>query len=144
MIPVRRLLNVTFVGEHLLTGLPEYRNGGLFVDNGVLKLKANDVRRGIDNFARLPEEQRKESPYVIPYFDTHDDVIVEWRALTVSLLDDMFEQVKRKLSEEFGKDITLAQMLEAGSWKAGREVARVVRPQSGGPPIGVFSDGTVF
>ena len=144
MIPIRRLLNVSLVGEELLTGLPEYRNGGLFVDNEVLKLKAVDVHRGITNFSAMSPEQRAKAPYIVPYFNTDDDVIVEWRALTVGLLDKLYEGVKARLKAEYGKEISLAQMLEAGSWKSGREVAKFVRPQTGEPPIGVFSDGTLF
>jgi hypothetical protein len=40
--------------------------------------------------------------------------------------------------------LTLAQILEAGTWKAGRELAEVSRPNTKEPPIGLFaSDGTV-
>ena len=41
--------------------------------------------------------------------------------------------------------LTLAQVLEAGTWKAGRELAEVSRPNTKEPPIGLLaSDGTVF
>ncbi|HVL72926.1 MAG TPA: DUF1688 family protein, partial [Beijerinckiaceae bacterium] len=50
-----------------LTGLPEYRNGGLFLDTGVIRLKdPRDAERAHEVGARL---------------------VVEWRALTVALLD---------------------------------------------------------
>jgi len=40
--------------------------------------------------------------------------------------------------------LTLAQILEAGTWKAGRELAEVSRPNTKEPPIGLLaSDGTV-
>ena len=41
--------------------------------------------------------------------------------------------------------LTLAQILEAGTWKAGRELAEVSRPNTKEPPIGLLaSDGTVL
>jgi hypothetical protein len=51
-----------------MTGLPEYRNGGLFVDMGVLVPK--------DPAAVLPPAAHKPD----------SEMIVEWRALTVVLL----------------------------------------------------------
>ena len=40
--------------------------------------------------------------------------------------------------------LILAQILEAGTWKAGRELAEVSRPNTKEPPIGLLaSDGTV-
>lgn len=40
--------------------------------------------------------------------------------------------------------LSLAQVLEAGTWKAGRELAEVSRPNTKEPPIGLLgSDGTV-
>lgn len=40
--------------------------------------------------------------------------------------------------------LTLAQILESATWKGGREIARQKRPETGGPPIEIESDGTVF
>jgi hypothetical protein len=40
--------------------------------------------------------------------------------------------------------MSLAQVLEACTWKGGREIARTRRPAMGGPPIEIESDGTVF
>jgi hypothetical protein len=40
--------------------------------------------------------------------------------------------------------LTLAQVLEAATWKGGREIAKMKRPETGGPPIEIESDGTVF
>jgi hypothetical protein len=37
----------------------------------------------------------------------------------------------------------LASVLEGGTWAAGREIARRIRPD-GGPPLSIVSDGTVF
>ncbi|TMQ19734.1 MAG: DUF1688 family protein [Deltaproteobacteria bacterium] len=105
-----------------LTGLPEYRNGGLFVDLGVLVPRRDDIRTTV------------HAP--------GDEVIVEWRALTVALLDRVAEAVRRRLGKT-PAELPLARVLEGGTWAAGRAVARELRPD-GGPPIQIRSDGTVF
>ena len=48
---------------------------------------------------------------------------------------------KLGLSKE---QLTLAQILESATWKGGREIAKRKRPATGGPPIDIESDGTVF
>lgn len=105
-----------------LTGLPEYRNGGLLLDSGVLAL-------------RDPALARQTLPVDHP-------AIVEWRALTVALLDRLAEAVRDRLGLEAAA-LPLACVLEGGSWAAGRRIAREKRP-GGGPPLTVASDGTVF
>jgi hypothetical protein len=40
--------------------------------------------------------------------------------------------------------LTLAQVLEGATWKGGREIAKLKRPETAGPPIEIESDGTVF
>ena len=40
--------------------------------------------------------------------------------------------------------LTLAQILEGATWKGGREIAKKRRPETGGPPIEIESDATVF
>ena len=71
-----------------------------------------------------------------------DEVIVEWRALTVALLDRVAERVRDKLGKTPAQ-LPLANILEGGTWAAGRAVARRLR-DGGGPPIRIASDGTVF
>lgn len=105
-----------------LTGLAEYRNGGLFVDAGVL------VLRDPDHAARAHEVGSR--------------LVVEWRALTVALLDKLAVLVRERLGlDEIS--FPLAKLLEGGTWAAGRAIARE-RRADGGPPIRVISDGTVF
>jgi hypothetical protein len=119
--PIARAgLTVTQPGA--LTGLPEYRNGGLLVDLGVLVPKHRDVRGSV------------HSP--------GDEVIVEWRALTVALLDRVAESVRDRLGKS-PAELPLANILEGGTWAAGRAVAARMR-EGGGPPILIRSDGTVF
>ncbi len=105
-----------------LTGLPEYRNGGLFVDAGALRPKQR----------ALLEET----------FAVGDEAIVEWRALTVALLDRIAQHVRVHLGLDAVR-LPLVKVLEAGTWFAGRRLAADRRP-GGGPPITVASDGTVF
>jgi len=105
-----------------LTGLAEYRNGGLFVDTGVLVLKD-------------PEDVARAHPVDGP-------LVVGWRSLTVALLDRLAPMVRERLGVS-AEAFPLARVLEGGSWAAGRRIACEKRPD-GGPPIAVVSDGTVF
>jgi Protein of unknown function (DUF1688) len=105
-----------------LTGLAEYRNGGLFVDTGVLQL-------------RDPADAETEH-------DVASTLVVEWRTLTVALLDRLADLVRARLGKD-AASFPLAKVLQGGTWAAGREIARVRRPD-GSPPIKVISDGTVF
>ena len=70
-----------------------------------------------------------------------DELIVEWRALTVALMDELAVEV-RKLLHLDDKRLPLACVLEGGTWAAGRELA--ARNRGGLPPLQVASDGTVF
>jgi len=105
-----------------LTGLAEYRNGGLFVDRGVLELKT-------------PADIDKAWPVDSP-------LVVEWRAMTVALLDEIAPLVREALDVD-AKDLPLASVLEGGTWAAGRRAAAQAR-EGGGPPLKIISDGTVF
>lgn len=105
-----------------LTGLPEYRNGGLLVDAGAL--------------------QPKQRVLLQKSFAPGDEAIVEWRALTVALLDEIAGHVRLHLGMD-AQHLPLVKVLEAGTWFAGRRLAAARRP-GGGPPITVESDGTVF
>jgi hypothetical protein len=105
-----------------LTGLAEYRNGGLFVDGGVL------VLRDADDAARA---HAVASP-----------LVVEWRALTVALLDRLAELIRQRLGQD-AESLPLAKILEGGTWATGRKLA-CERRADGSPPLKVISDGTVF
>ncbi|WP_293458844.1 DUF1688 family protein [Phenylobacterium sp.] len=105
-----------------LTGLAEYRNGGLFVDTGVLALKD-------------PADAGRAHP-------VEGSLVVGWRALTVALLDRTAPLVRDRLGVS-AEAFPLARVLEGGTWAAGRRIAKQLRAD-GGPPIAVVSDGTVF
>jgi hypothetical protein len=117
MVPMTKLLNVHFAGAELLTGLPEYRNGGLFVDTGLLTLKPDDAKRGLDQYQRNAQLKGQPNMEVVPLFTVDDDVIVEWRAVTVGFLDLLLTEVNTLLNLSGRDKLSLAQMLEAGSWK---------------------------
>ena len=110
-----KLLNVHFAGAELMTGLPEYRNGGLLVDTGLLTLKKEDTATGLKTYQKINTSKGVE---VVPTFEPGDDVIVEWRAVTVGFLDELLEAVNKGLGLRGDSKLTLAQMLEAGTWKA--------------------------
>jgi hypothetical protein len=112
-------LRVTQPGA--LTGLPEYRNGGLLVDTGVLSPRHDAVTAQ----AHRPG----------------DEIIVEWRALTVALLDRLGDQIRDRLGMTAAQ-LPLARILEGGTWAAGRKLA--LERRGGRPPIAIDSDGTVF
>ena len=105
-----------------LTGLPEYRNGGLLLDMGVLT--------------------PRDPAFFTRTWRPSDEPIVEWRALTVALLDLLAQGVRDELGMTL-TDMPLARVLEGGTWAAGRAIARERRPD-GGPPVQLDSDGTVF
>jgi hypothetical protein len=108
--------------RHQLTGLAEYRNGGLFVDMGVLT--------------------PRDSAAASRTYSVADPFIVGWRALTVALLDRLAPLVGARLGLT-AAEFPLARLLEGGTWAAGRQIARV-RRADGGPPFHILSDGTVF
>jgi hypothetical protein len=105
-----------------LTGLAEYRNGGLFIDGGVL----------------VP---RQASVLADAHLVSSSEV-VEWRALTVALLDRTAAEMRRRLGLS-PEALPLAKVLEGGTWRTGRRLAGE-RRGDGGPPLRVVSDGTVF
>jgi Protein of unknown function (DUF1688) len=108
-------------GLSALTGLPEYRNGGLLLDAGVLAFK---------NPGLAAQRYRAQ-----------DELIVEWRALTVALLDELAPLVRQRL-DKTEAEMPLACVLEGGTWAAGRTLAQKLR--DGKPPLNIESDGTIF
>lgn len=112
-------LGITVKSDGLsLTALAEYRNGGLLVDMGILTLRDPQL------YAAL------HSP--------GSELIVEWRALTIQLMDTIAAELAKKYP-----GMQLAQVLEGGTWRAGRVIAKKLRAD-GSPPIKIRSDGTVF
>ncbi|KAF8273578.1 hypothetical protein EI94DRAFT_1769123 [Lactarius quietus] len=132
--PIEKILGWRFDGLEDMTGLPEYRKvRGLLVDLGVLSLKPSTIAA----------EYYPSADSSIPRLPPSHPAVIEWRAMTVIELDRIADHIraKLKLSQE---QLTLAQVLESATWKGGREIAKERRPESGGPPIEIVSDGTVF
>jgi hypothetical protein len=113
---------IEVTGVEKLTGLAEYRNGGLLLDSGLISFKNSEDGKK----AWAPES----------------DLIIEWRALTVYLLDKIGDEVQSRLGKS-PADFPLAKVLEGGTWWAGRRIAKQKR-EDGGPPLNIISDGTVF
>jgi hypothetical protein len=117
MEPMRRMMNARFTHMHLMTGLPEYRNGGLLIDTGLLILKPADQKRGETAYHAHMRSKGVDSMEVVPAFEPKDDVIVEWRACTVGFLDEIAARVNEDLGLEGANALSLPQVLEAGTWK---------------------------
>ena len=105
-----------------LTGLAEYRNGGLFLDCGVI--------------------EPCEPTFLQRPLDAQSEPVVEWRALTVVLLDHLAFRVREVLGKT-AHEFPLARVLEGGTWAAGRELS-FERRSGGAPPLTIISDGTLF
>ncbi len=119
--PLQELgLSVTDVDR--LTGLAEYRNGGLFLDLGLLRLRDGAIAA----VAHPPTAT----------------VIVEWRGLTVHLLDMLADRLRQRWQMD-ATQLPLAKVLQGGTWQAGRAIAQE-RRADGSPPLRLISDGTVF
>jgi len=113
---------IEITGLDALTGLAEYRNGGLLIDCGVLELRDAAARGRV---------QRPRDP-----------LVVEWRALTVAALDRIADRVRARLGRSRAA-MPLAAVLQGGTWSAGRRLAVQLRP-GGAPPLAVAGDGTLF
>jgi len=116
------LFGIKFTNTELFTPLAEYRNGGLLIDTGVLKLKNPKM-------ADRPN-------------DVGSEMIVEWRAMTICLVDLLAEGVREQLGKT-KDELPLMKVLEGGTWRAGRLIARELR-ENGRSPIKIQSKGSVF
>lgn len=109
-------------GLDQLTGLPEYRNGGLLLDLGLV--------------------QPRDAAFFTSSLTVDHPAVIEWRALTVIALDRVADAVRAHLAVS-AEAFPLARVLEGGTWAAGRRIAAERRP-GGVPPVSIVSDGTVF
>lgn len=114
--------DLAVTGAEKLTGLAEYRNGGLFLDMGVIALRNPELT------------EQKHLP--------GSPLIIEWRALTLQLLDRIGAMVQERLHKT-PAEFPLAKVLEGGTWWAGRRIAKQLR-EDGFTPLSLDSDGTVF
>ena len=105
-----------------LPGLAEYRNGGLFMDGGVLTVRDR---------ALLAVVHRPSDP-----------LIVEWRALTIVLLENLAALIRQKKAMD-SSTLPLVTILQGGTGQAGRQLA-LQRSPAGDPPLRYLSSGTIF
>ena len=96
--------------------------GGLYVDAGVLSMRDANALTQLHSVS--------------------SDLVIEWRALTVALLDRTAARIRTTLGVS-ADELPLARILEGGTWRAGRAIAAEAR-HDGGPPLLIDSDGTVF
>lgn len=112
----------TVSGVEALTGLAEYRNGGLMLDSGLISLR---------------DPSNAETLWA-----PGSEVIIEWRALTICLLDKIADNIVQSLHTTAAQ-FPLAKVLEGGTWAAGRKLALRKRNNLT-PPLNIQSDATVF
>merc|ERR1712156_1404756 len=93
LVEALQFYGINFVDLSDMTALAEYRNGGLFVDTGVLQLK--------------PEVDRAK------YYDVGSELVVEWRAMTIVLVDKLAERI-RLILKKSEKELSLCKVLEGG------------------------------
>ncbi len=104
-----------------LTGLAEYRNGGMLIDLGLVALT---------------------DPVPTTPVAVEDPLVVGWRAVTVAALDRIVAGLDDHLPATH-RGLGMGQVLEAGTWSLGRRLAAQARPGAV-PPFPIASDGTVF
>ena len=122
LIEPLQLAGMKIVNLDALTGLAEYRNGGLFMDTGTISLRDK---------AQMENVHDPKSP-----------LIVEWRALTVTLLDQLAEQIRQHMNTN-SESMPLVSILQGGTWSAGRRIAQQLRADAT-PPLRLKSRGTIF
>lgn len=122
LLDVMKYCGFDLINVDQLTGLPEYRNGGLLLDLGLIAPKnEEDLSRGVS---------------------VDGPLVIEWRAMTVVILDELAQKLRDRM-EVSRDEFPLAKVLEGGTWWAGRKAAALQR-EGGGSPINIISDGTVF
>ncbi len=122
LIEPLQLAGIKIIHLDALTGLAEYRNGGLFIDTGTISLR---------------DKTEMETLH-----DPKSPLIVEWRALTLTLLDQLAEQIRRHTNTN-AESMPLVSILQGGTWSAGRRIAQRLRSDAS-PPLRLKSRGTIF
>ncbi len=105
-----------------LTGLPDRLAGGLFVDGGVLR--------------------PRDPSALVAVHGIEDELVVEWRALTIALLDRLAGIVRQELGRN-ALNFPLTCVVEGGVRPAARALARERRPD-GTAAIPVEGDPFAF
>ncbi|KAF1800319.1 hypothetical protein FB192DRAFT_1460685 [Mucor lusitanicus] len=61
----------------------------------------------------------------------NDGLLVDYRLLKLNVYLD---KIKQGVKDKLDCKLRLAQVLEGGTWTAGRRIAAKLRPKDGGPP----------
>ncbi|GAA5894364.1 hypothetical protein JCM8208_006213 [Rhodotorula glutinis] len=133
------LLAWQFVGKEQMTGLPEYRNGGLLIDFDLL---VPNIPAMLTSFSLPVPSSPSEYPTLLelPPFDASHSAMVEMRSVTICMLD----RIRSGINARLGVELSLPQVLESSTWKGGREIAKKLRPETAGPPFRYIATGDVF
>ena len=91
------MAGIKIINLDSLTGLAEYHNGGLFIDTGTISLRDK---------TQLGKAHDPKNP-----------LIVEWRALTLTLLDQLAEQIRQHTNTN-SESMPLVSILQGGTWSA--------------------------
>jgi len=105
------------INTDFLMALPEYRNGGMIIDMNIIELIDNDFSKS--------------------HHDISSDIIIEWRALTVCIIEILKDKINTKLNKNFH----MGQILEGGTWAIGREMSK---KRFGASPLMIISNGTIM
>ena len=97
-------------GDKILTGTP------VTIQGRVIELKDKEL---------INKEHHVDS-----------ELIIEWRAMTVCLLDMLLTQMKKK------GQMSMSELLDGGTWLAGRQIASEKR--DGSSPLKLVLTGIVF
>ena len=114
--------NVKVDNQDALTALPECRSGGWLLDTGVIHPKSPGLLHDL--------------------LDLRSEPVVEWRALTVRLMDTLAAKV-RSLLDKIYSPISTWQHPSRAVRSAGRKIARQFRRDMS-PPIRTKFEGTIF
>ncbi|GAA5844045.1 hypothetical protein JCM9279_003712 [Rhodotorula babjevae] len=133
------LLAWQFIGKEQMTGLPEYRNGGLLIDFDLL---VPNIPAMLTSFSLPVPSSPSSYPTLLelPPFDASHSAMVEMRAVTICMLD----RIRSGINARLGVELSLPQVLESSTWKGGREIAKKLRPETAGPPFRYVATGDVF
>jgi hypothetical protein len=163
--PMQKILGWEFESVEDMMGLPEYRNGKRLArcENAVCALtnvisrrpstgsrrahspsRQTHARSGNGSAAHstVPPRHRRVTVIELSVSFLHDRSIAD--TLPLGFNSDRIADLIRQSLGLTAQQLTLAQVLESATWKGGREIAKVKRPETGGPPIDIESDGTVF
>jgi hypothetical protein len=91
--------------------------GGLLVDHQIITLRKASLERGLAHALAAGHNIDANGQPTVPYFSADDPAIIEWRALTICLIDKVAQGVRAELGLS-ETEFPLPMVLEGGTWKA--------------------------